>query len=138
MAGTNYFTETINADGNKEYIALTDRSGLPVLVRGTVVPTSGNYSKGCIFTKTDASNGTKSVYENAGLTTSPSFKQISLDYEIKTVTVLAAATSGVATVTAGDVILGYYPTSNQDQFVSSIAISVNTLTITLGAAATGK
>lgn len=138
MIGTNYFSKTINADGNTEYIALTDENGDPTLVRGTTVPTSGTYSKGCLFIKSDASDGIRSVYENQGTTASVSFKQIGLNYETKSVTVLAAATAGVATVTAGNIILGYYPTSNQDQFVDSVAISGTTLTVTLGAAATAN
>ena len=52
------------------------------------------------------------------------------------VTVAAAATSGTGTCTSGSIILGYYPTGNQDQFVDSIAISGTTVTVTLGAAAT--
>lgn len=61
-----------------------------------------------------------------------------LNYTIKAVTVTAGQTSGTATVTAGSVILGYYPTSNQDQFVDSIVISSTTLTVTLAAAATAN
>ena len=59
-----------------------------------------------------------------------------LNTEIKEVTVTAGGSTGTATVTAGNVILGYYPTSNQDQFVDSIAISSTTLTVTLAANAT--
>jgi len=59
-----------------------------------------------------------------------------LDYEVAEVTVTAGNNSGTATVTAGSIILGYYPTSNQDQFVDSIAISDTTLTVTLAANAT--
>lgn len=59
-----------------------------------------------------------------------------LSYEVVEVTVLASQTTGTGTVTAGSIILGYYPISNQDQFVDSIAVSETTLTITLAAAAT--
>ncbi len=52
------------------------------------------------------------------------------------VTVTAGGATGTGTVTSGSTILGYYPTSNQDQFVDSIAISDTTLTITLAANAT--
>ena len=62
--------------------------------------------------------------------------QAKLSYEVVSVTVVAAATSGTATVTTGSIILGYYPTGNQDQFVDNIAIASTTLTITLAAAAT--
>ena len=59
-----------------------------------------------------------------------------IDYETVDVTVSSGGTTGTGTVTSGSIILGYYSTSNQDQFVDSIAISGTTLTITLGAAAT--
>lgn len=59
-----------------------------------------------------------------------------LSYEVVEVTVAASQTTGTGTVTAGSIILGYYPISNQDQFVDSIAVSETTLTITLAAAAT--
>ena len=59
-----------------------------------------------------------------------------LSYEVVEVTVAAEGTTGTGTVTAGSIILGCYPISNQDQFVDSIAVSETTLTITLAAAAT--
>jgi len=59
-----------------------------------------------------------------------------LDVTLAAVTVSAGNPSGTATVVSGSVILGYYPTSNQDQHVDSIAISGTTLTVTLAAAAT--
>jgi len=59
-----------------------------------------------------------------------------LSYEVVEVTVVASQTTGTGTVTAGSIILGYYPISNQDQFVDSIAVSETTLTITLAEAAT--
>src|SRR3990167_7186636 len=61
-----------------------------------------------------------------------------LDYELVTVTVLAAATSGTGTATSGSVILGWRPNGNIDQFVDSISISGTTVTVTLGAAATAN
>ncbi len=64
--------------------------------------------------------------------------QSQLKYEQKTVTVLATATTGTVTVTAGDIIIGYYASTNQDQFIKSIAISSTTLTITLLNAATAN
>ena len=70
------------------------------------------------------------------LTEGAKVSKSSLSYETVDVTVTAAGTAGQATVTTGSVILGYYPTSNQDQFVDSIGISGTTLTITLGTAAT--
>ena len=59
-----------------------------------------------------------------------------LSYEVVEVTVEANQATGTGTVTAGSIILGYYPISNQDQFVDSIAVSETTLTITLAEAAT--
>ena len=59
-----------------------------------------------------------------------------LSYEVVEVTVTTGGTTGTGTVTAGSIILGYYPISNQDQFVDSIAVSETTLTITLATAAT--
>ena len=59
-----------------------------------------------------------------------------LSYEVVAITVAAAATSGTGTCTSGSIILGYYPTGNQDQLVDSVAVSATTVTITLAAAAT--
>jgi len=138
MSGTNFFTKVTNASGNTEQVAFTDEFDLPSLVRGTIVPTAGTYAKGCIFIKTDAANGVKSLYENQGTTTAPSFVGVGAITEVASVTVLAAATTGTATVTAGNTVVGYYPAGNQDQFVDNVAISGTTLTVTLGAAATAN
>jgi len=62
--------------------------------------------------------------------------QSKLSYEVVAITVAAAATSGTGTCTSGSIILGYYPTGNQDQLVDSVAVSATTVTITLAAAAT--
>ena len=59
-----------------------------------------------------------------------------VSFEEVAVTVSAGGSTGTGTVTSGSTIVGYYPTSNQDQFVDSIAISGTTLTITLAANAT--
>ena len=59
-----------------------------------------------------------------------------LSYEVVAVTVTASGTTGTGTVTAGSVILGCYPTSNQDQFIDSVVVSETTVTVTLAAAAT--
>ena len=64
------------------------------------------------------------------------FVDSDISYEVVSVTVLANATTGSATVSSGSLIMGYYPAGNQDQFVTDISISGTTLTITLGAAAT--
>jgi hypothetical protein len=59
---------------------------------------------------------------------------------IKTVAVTVAIgeTAGTATVAAGSVIMGIYPTSNQDQLIDSVVIATTTLTVTLAAAATAE
>lgn len=54
------------------------------------------------------------------------------------VNVAAGATSGTATVPAGSVILGIAPAGSQDQLVKNVAMSGNTLTVTLAAAATAQ
>ena len=59
-----------------------------------------------------------------------------MELSTASVTVAQSATTGTATVARGATILGIYPTSNQDQFVDSVAISGTTLTVTLGGAAT--
>ena len=59
-----------------------------------------------------------------------------LSYEVVEVTVSANETTGTATVTAGSVILGCYPKSNQDQFIDSVAVADTTVTVTLAASAT--
>jgi hypothetical protein len=59
-----------------------------------------------------------------------------LSYEVVAVTVTALGTTGTGTVTAGSIILGCYPTSNQDQFIDSVVVSETTVTVTLAAAAT--
>ena len=61
-----------------------------------------------------------------------------LDYEVVAVTVTAGAgnTVGTGTCTAGSIVIGYYPTSNQDQLVDSVGVSSTTVTVTLNAAAT--
>ncbi len=53
-----------------------------------------------------------------------------LSYEVVEVTVTAGETTGTATVTAGSVILGCYPKSNQDQFIDSVAVADTTVTVT--------
>ena len=59
-----------------------------------------------------------------------------LSYEVVEVKVLLGETTGTGTVTAGSVILGCYPKSNQDQFIDSVVVSETTVTVTLAAVAT--
>jgi len=61
-----------------------------------------------------------------------------LSYEVVAVTVTALGTTGTGTVTAGSIILGCYPTSNQDQFIDSVVVSGTTVTVTLAASATAN
>jgi hypothetical protein len=53
--------------------------------------------------------------------------------ELATVTINAGSSSGTATVTSGNVILGWYPVTNLDQIIDDISISGTTLTVTLSA-----
>ena len=104
MVGTNFFAQRTNNDGNQEWVALTDENGLPTLVRGTVVPTTGSYAKGCIFIKTNAASGVKSLYENQGTTTSPSFNLIGAiegnEITLADAKILVGNSSGVADAVA--------------------------------------
>ena len=59
-----------------------------------------------------------------------------LSYEVVEVTVTNGENTGTATVTAGSVILGCYPKSNQDQFIDSVAVADTTVTVTLAGQAT--
>ena len=59
-----------------------------------------------------------------------------LKLETATVTISAGNPSGTATVTTGNKILGFYPTTNLDQIIDDISISGTTLTVTLAASAT--
>jgi hypothetical protein len=52
------------------------------------------------------------------------------------VTIATGQTANTATVARGVTVVGMYPSSNQDQFVDSVAVSGTTLTVTLAAAAT--
>ena len=56
--------------------------------------------------------------------------------ELATVTISAGQPSGTATVTSGNIILGWYPTTNLDQIIDDISISGTTLTVTLAGNAT--
>lgn len=78
------------------------------------------------------------VIANTGVTTinNAVVNQAKLKYEVADVTVGAGNTQGTATVTSGSIVIGYYPTGNQDQFVDNISVAGTTLTITLANAAT--
>lgn len=49
-----------------------------LIATGTTVPTadSSGFAKGCLFIKTNAADGTKGLYENAGLSTASDFNLI--------------------------------------------------------------
>lgn len=61
-----------------------------------------------------------------------------VSYEVVSVTITAGNPSGTGTITSGSIVLGYYSTSNQDQFVDNVSISGTTLTITLAGNATAN
>ena len=69
-----------------------------------------------------------------------SVKQSELATEEVTVTILSGTNSGTATVTAGSIVLGYYPVSTNapDKYVKNISISDTTLTITLSGNSTAE
>ena len=78
----------------------------------------------------EAKKVTTAKIDNAAVTATK------LSYEVVEVKVLKDATAGTGTVTAGSVILGCYPTSNQDQFIDSVVVSGTTVTVTLADKAT--
>ena len=54
-----------------------DRDGNVLFAHGTAVPSQkAGFAKGCLFIKTDAPDGSKSVYENTGLTSAAFFNVI--------------------------------------------------------------
>jgi len=59
-----------------------------------------------------------------------------LSYEVVEVTVAAGETTGTGEVTAGSIILGCYPISNQEQFIDSVVVSGTTVTVTLAGTTT--
>lgn len=114
--------EGATSDAYETYLVVTDPTADRTItfpnITGTIVTTGDTGSVSTTMIADDAVDKDK------------------LDYEVASVTVAATATSGTATVTANSVIIGYYPTGNQDQLVDNIAISGTTLTVTLAAAAT--
>jgi len=139
-------------------VYLRDKDGNILLASGTTVPTSGTsgYAKSALFIKTDASAGTKGLYENQGTTDSCNFNLIGeiteaeiadgavtkskIAYKVVEVTVAAGNTSGSSAADSDLVdgeIFGVYPTGNQDQFIDNVQLNADgSVTITLAAAAT--
>lgn len=79
MSGLNS-SLSINLDNFGNKILLQDISsgvpGLPQIISGTTIPTSGNYAKACVFMKEDAGAGVAAVYQNIGTTTAPNFSLV--------------------------------------------------------------
>ena len=123
------FKELEDAIAEVRYI-LTRKTGL-----------GSNDIKGNITNTTNLPNNivTTASIANLAVTTaklaSAAVTQAKFSFETATVTVVATATTGTATITAGSIVLGWRATGNQDQFIDNIAISGTTLTITLGASA---
>lgn len=137
---------------------MRDSDGNILLASGTTVPsaTTSGYAKSALFIKTDASAGTKGLYENQGTTSSCSFNLIGeiteaeiaegavtkskVGYKAVDVTVAAGDTSGSSAADSDLVngeIFGVYPTGNQDQFVDNVVLNADgSITITLASAAT--
>ena len=65
--------DAVNFGGTVVKVIEYDSSGAVRRCEGVTVPTSGRFSKGAIFVKTDAADGTKGIYENQGTTSSVSF-----------------------------------------------------------------
>lgn len=61
-----------------------------------------------------------------------------LSYEVVEVTVTTGENTGTGTVTAGSIVIGCYPKSNQDQFIDSVAVADTTVTVTLADKATAN
>jgi hypothetical protein len=69
--------KSVVIDANTYTAMLVDTNDLLVIVFGTVVPNAvAGFAKGCLFIKTDAGNGVKSLYENVGTTASCNFNLI--------------------------------------------------------------
>lgn len=83
-------------------VIVQDVDGLYLLVRGTAVPNAAaGFAKGCLFIKTDAGNGVKSLYENVGTTASCTFNLIGevTDAEIGTGAVTETKLGALAVTT---------------------------------------
>lgn len=67
----------VNIDGADVEIIIEDGEEHILMGRGTTVPDAdAGFAKGCIFIKTDAGNGVKSLYENQGTIASCDFNLI--------------------------------------------------------------
>ena len=78
----------------------------------------------------------KNLNVTEGKLSANAVSQAKLKYETADITVSAGNPTGTATITSGSIVIGFYPTGNNDQFVDNISISGTTLTITLAANAT--
>lgn len=146
--GVTHFTQ-LQLFGSEEKIGnetiriiLRDNNGDILLATGTTVPTANtsDYAKGCLFIETDAAGGARGLYENRGTNTACSFYKVGMSYKAVDVTVAGGDTTGSSAADSelvGGVILGIYPTGNQDQFVDNVVLNADgSISVTLGAAAT--
>lgn len=67
----------ITVDSTEVTVHIKNEDDKVLLASGTSVPgDESGFAKGCLFIKTDASDGTKGLYENQGTTTSADFNVI--------------------------------------------------------------
>lgn len=85
-------------------VLLRDGAGRPILCSGTSVPTGAGYAKGCLFIKTDVSDGSSGLYDNQGTTAAASFQVITGTAGITTdlSTITSTVASGVDATSALD------------------------------------
>lgn len=84
MERPNRIRNKVEIEGNNETpdtteveILLQDDAEDVLIARGTTVPSAeSGYAKGCLFIKTDASDGTKGLYENQGTNSDCDFNLI--------------------------------------------------------------
>lgn len=132
-------------------VLLRDEDSLIAIASGNTVPTGvDGFKVGALFIDVDS----VAVYVNTGTTSSATWSSITsvdqaniaddavgaaqLNTTTEVVTIAADSPSGTATVTAGAVIIGWYPGTNLDQIIDDISISDTTLTVTLAGNATAE
>lgn len=104
----------VTIDGADIEIILEDDSENILMARGTTVPNAdAGFAKGCIFTKTDAGNGVKALYENVGTTASCDFNKIGD---------VTSAEIADGAITKAKLALGISPILYTDRLISNAEI----------------
>jgi hypothetical protein len=130
-------TDTVGATSVS--VLLKDVDDRPIVCSGTSVPTGAGYAKGCIFIKTNASTGVKSLYENIGTTSVASFNLIgdvtAAEIALAEGSILVGNSSGVSAAlsakTSGRILVGDGTT------VASVAVTGDITITTAGVVAIG-